>query len=477
MPFGITAHVRLLEAVDVGHVLAHVGRAGDQPLGPVGHPALDAVDVGLRVLVDPALVAPVLGGVDRDHERRAEALGQVVAGARPRASRGRARRRSRSGRRAPRPRPACPRSCARSRPRTRRGHADAPARARDGSSTPPPPPRAGPPRGRAPARAPRRPARARFSASLRTWRARPPSISGGYSQDRMRTRIGASRGGERGEVEVGREVAERGLGAERGVCQSGQRGVEARRLASHALAGVVGGQPRVAMKAQSLDWSASSSRAARSSAAPRRASRAAAATVRSSASRAREGELGHRRRVPGREVLVAAPARGRERALRPGSPARGPRRRSPARARAAAPPRAPRRATPAPRTTSARAARCRARSTAARRRSSTRGGRARRSRARARARGPAPPAVVGAAAVVPRLEVVEGAAVVVAVGAVSRVAARVVPHQLHRRPVDRHRHRARLVPPARAGRSPRPVWSTQKARTPWSASSRSSPGA
>ena len=27
------------------------------------------------------------------------------------------------------------------------------------------------------------------SESLRTWRARPPSISGGYSQERMRTRV------------------------------------------------------------------------------------------------------------------------------------------------------------------------------------------------------------------------------------------------------------------------------------------------
>ena len=70
----------LLEPVDVGHVLAHVGRAGDHALGAVGHPALDPVDVGLRVLVDPALVAAVLGGVDRDHQRAAEALGEVVAG-------------------------------------------------------------------------------------------------------------------------------------------------------------------------------------------------------------------------------------------------------------------------------------------------------------------------------------------------------------------------------------------------------------
>ena len=32
------------------------------------------------MLVDPALVAAVLGGVDRRHQRRAEALGEVVAG-------------------------------------------------------------------------------------------------------------------------------------------------------------------------------------------------------------------------------------------------------------------------------------------------------------------------------------------------------------------------------------------------------------
>ena len=32
------------------------------------------------MLVDPALVAPVLGGVDRDHERRPEAAREVVAG-------------------------------------------------------------------------------------------------------------------------------------------------------------------------------------------------------------------------------------------------------------------------------------------------------------------------------------------------------------------------------------------------------------
>ena len=71
---------RLLEPEDVGRVLAHVGRACDQALGPVGHPSLHAVDVGLRVLVHVALVAPVLGGVDRHHEGRPEAVGQVVTG-------------------------------------------------------------------------------------------------------------------------------------------------------------------------------------------------------------------------------------------------------------------------------------------------------------------------------------------------------------------------------------------------------------
>ena len=45
-------------------------------------PALDPVDVGLRVLVDPALVAAVLGRVDRGHQRRAEAAGEMVAGGR-----------------------------------------------------------------------------------------------------------------------------------------------------------------------------------------------------------------------------------------------------------------------------------------------------------------------------------------------------------------------------------------------------------
>ena len=79
-PVGDHGHPLLLDAEDVGDLLAHVVGAGDHPLGAVRDPALDAVDVGLRVLVDPALVAAVLGRVDRRHQRRVEALGEVVAG-------------------------------------------------------------------------------------------------------------------------------------------------------------------------------------------------------------------------------------------------------------------------------------------------------------------------------------------------------------------------------------------------------------
>ena len=53
-------------------------------------------------------------------------------------------------------------------------------------------------------------------------------------------------------------------------------------------------------------------------------------------------------------------------------------------------------------------------------------------------------AVVRPAGVVPRPEVVHGAAVVVAVGVVDRVAVAVVPDQLDRLPVDRHGHRPGL---------------------------------
>ena len=69
----------LLDPEDVGDLLPHVVRAGDHPVRPVADPALDPVDVRLRVVVDPALVAAVLGGVDGGHQRGVEAAGEVVA--------------------------------------------------------------------------------------------------------------------------------------------------------------------------------------------------------------------------------------------------------------------------------------------------------------------------------------------------------------------------------------------------------------
>ena len=69
----------LLDPVDVGDVVAHVGGAGDHLVGAVRHPVLDPVDMALRMLVDPALMAPVLRRVNRRHERRAKALREMVA--------------------------------------------------------------------------------------------------------------------------------------------------------------------------------------------------------------------------------------------------------------------------------------------------------------------------------------------------------------------------------------------------------------
>ena len=65
---------------DVGDLLPHVVGAGDHPVGTVGDPALNAVDMRLRVLVHPTLVAAVLGGVDGGHQGRPEPPRQVVAG-------------------------------------------------------------------------------------------------------------------------------------------------------------------------------------------------------------------------------------------------------------------------------------------------------------------------------------------------------------------------------------------------------------
>jgi hypothetical protein len=70
----------LLDPEDVGDLLAHVVGARDHAIGAVADPTLDPVDVRLRMFVDPALVATVLGGVDRRDQRSVEAPRQVVAG-------------------------------------------------------------------------------------------------------------------------------------------------------------------------------------------------------------------------------------------------------------------------------------------------------------------------------------------------------------------------------------------------------------
>jgi hypothetical protein len=63
-------------------VTAHVVGAHDHRVGAVGHPALDRVDVRLRLVGDPALVATVLGGVDRREVGHAEAVGERRGGLR-----------------------------------------------------------------------------------------------------------------------------------------------------------------------------------------------------------------------------------------------------------------------------------------------------------------------------------------------------------------------------------------------------------
>ena len=72
----------LRDPEDAGDVAAHVVRAGDHAVGTARHRALDAVDVGLRVLVDPPLVAAVLGRVDRGQPRQRMGARQLLRGGR-----------------------------------------------------------------------------------------------------------------------------------------------------------------------------------------------------------------------------------------------------------------------------------------------------------------------------------------------------------------------------------------------------------
>jgi hypothetical protein len=66
-------HALARHVEDVGDLLAHVVRAGDHAVGGAHHPPLDAVDVRLRMLVHPALVAAVLRRVHGDEPGHAAA--------------------------------------------------------------------------------------------------------------------------------------------------------------------------------------------------------------------------------------------------------------------------------------------------------------------------------------------------------------------------------------------------------------------
>ena len=275
-------------------------------LGAVGHPALDAVDVGLRVLVDPALVAAVLGGVDRHHERAAETPGQVVAGDRDE--------------------PVVPvdevEVVAVAELDARGEHvgvhvldpghelaevarAARLAHAVDDDAVDAPPRRAST-RRRASGRGPRRPSATSASESLRTCRARPPSTTGGYSHERMRTRRLTARAAVRGERRA-RGCAGRGPREGSRVERIRQRGAwPSARSARRAPASA-----RVTRNAQSLDWRASSSRT-RARAATRRGAR----STRSSASRAAPGQIGDLRAATKSQERRRAPRRRRQLARR-----------------------------------------------------------------------------------------------------------------------------------------------------------------
>ena len=76
MPLGIAEIFARGDAEDVGDLLAHELRARDHVVGGAGHPPLDAVDVRLRMLVHPALVAAVLGRVHGHQPRHAPPPGE-----------------------------------------------------------------------------------------------------------------------------------------------------------------------------------------------------------------------------------------------------------------------------------------------------------------------------------------------------------------------------------------------------------------
>ena len=195
IPFGIAVIFAGADPEDVRDVAAHVARAGDHVVGAADHRALGGVDVGLRMVLDPALVAAVLGGVDG---RQPAALDRAGRPARRRAGDEPVVRvdeielePSRTARRRAR---ACRRSSPRPSARTRSRPSGTAARATRWTITPCwSVLGAAGGRPRASARGPRRRRATSCSESLRTWRPSPPSITGGYSQETSSTRIGRPR--------------------------------------------------------------------------------------------------------------------------------------------------------------------------------------------------------------------------------------------------------------------------------------------
>src|SRR4051812_54780 len=161
--------------------------------------------------------------------------------------------------------------------------------------------------------------RTRFSDSLRTCRASPPSINGGYSQDRIRARklIGSSSYAEQGrDVELRREVAEVRIVDRPRVSQSiegsDQLGVVLLDTPERVVAGHfvrVLERPVARLEGEQLARGALQGRVARACA------RGGGDRAQLGAAR-RPGDLRDARRVPGRQVLRPAPRRLDERALR-----------------------------------------------------------------------------------------------------------------------------------------------------------------
>ena len=200
----------------------------------------------------------------------------------------------------------------------------------------------------------------RPSASLRTWRARPPSISGGYSQERIRIPLaGPPAGRVRGPARA-RAARGRGTGAE-----SAKAAIAASSAAAWARTRSAGSR-RPARASPGTPSRSPGARAARAPRAPARSRgrrrRGGGRNVRSSAARAANASSATAGESQVEKSFRLAPARRRASRRSTGSTRSSPSRHRDEVEPGARPRRAPRAATPAPRTTSGRAARCRARS-------------------------------------------------------------------------------------------------------------------